>query len=276
MVQFSDIQSIVPTTTSGQQILFLGSYVPYADYTSPGIQQLKLKESLKKEYNIHPDCMSNTSLINTVLKNNGMDFLAKSRNVNNSGISNGYSGTSSLIPTISSYNSSNSILNSINSNSPGSQDAFPRPKNIIPAYVNNYGTIDRQAMKNTGRPTKNINGKTYFDDTLTNEELPDTLFASPGHNYAAMPKKPNSSNTDSTISILPGNNSIIGQSILFDIRSIINNDLANSNGFTSLRDIVNFKNSLQSKTTTLSGQIFVQSLNIYLINGLHHLLPSFS
>lgn len=276
MVQFSDLQSSVPITTSGQKIPFLHSYAAYPDYTSSGIQQLKLKESLKNEYNISPDCMSNTSLINTVLQNNGMDFLAKSRNVNNSGISNGYTGTSSLIPTISSYNSSNSILNSINSNSPGSQDAFAKPKNRMPAYLNSDGTIDIQAMKNTGRPTKSINGKTYFADTPNNEELPDTLFASPGHNYAAMPKNPNSNNTDSTISILPGNNNIIGQSIPSDIRSIINNDLANNNGFASLRKTVVFKNLLQSKTTTLSGQNFVNSLNINSINGLYHLLPSFS
>jgi hypothetical protein len=276
MVQFSDLQSTVPTTTSGQKIPFLHSYAAYSDYSSSGIQQLKLKESLKNEYNISPDCMSNTSLINTVLQNNAMDFLTKSRNVNNNGISNGYTGTSSLIPSISSYNSSNLTINSLNSNSPGSQDEFARPKNRMPAYLNSDGTIDIQAMKNTGRPTKNINGKTYFADTPNNEELPNTLFASPGHNYAAMPKNPNGNNTDSTISILPGNNSIIGQSIPSDIRSIINNDLVNNNGFTSLRKTVLFKNLLQSKTTTLSGQNFVNSLNINSINGGYYLLPSFS
>lgn len=265
--------------TFGDETAFLEYNQPHrsTDHTSKGEAYAKFLNAVKTIYSIPSELITNQNVINQTVLNNATPYNDATRRHNLDSFYTGQSSqtSSSPYPSYDSYNSKWTTVEPIQQNPIGSRFSFIRPKQKVPAYIND-GTINIYAMKNTFRPT---NGK-YFTDTPQPERIPDGLYASSMTHGLSMPRHPNYPDKDISISVFHHNaNAITGQYPSTEFVHVIRKILpkVNEQGFTTHDEARDTRTRIASGATNPSTQILVEDFVIVKLNNdRFYIVPSFN
>ena len=245
------------------------------DYTSKGEAYAKFRDSTQHVYSIPPALMGHQNFINQTVLNDAAPFIDATHKQNLKAFTTGMptQTSSSPYPTFDTHNSNVTTVNPRFYNAIGSQFSFIRPKDRVPAYLNDNGDIDLNAMKNSMRPTNGV----HFIDTPGVEPITEGLYPSQANNYLAMPRNPQHPDKDVTISVFHNNNSLYGQYPNPEFVNVIRNILptVNQKGFNTYTDAVNARDQIVASVTNYSTQILVKDFIIVNPKGKYYVLPPF-
>lgn len=267
------VPSLQPKFLNGETFYEYNQRSLNTDHTSKGEAYAKFRDSTQHVYSIPPALMGHQNFINQTVLNDAVPFVDATHRQNLKAFSTGMPAqtSSSPYPTFDTYNSNVTTVNPKFQNAMGSQFSFIRPKDRVPAYLKDNGDIDLNAMRNTMRPTNGI----HFVDTPVVEPITEGLYASPMNNYLAMPKHPQFSDKDVTISVFHNNNSRYGQFPNNEFVSVIRNILpvVNEKGFNTYAEAEHARAQIAASAVNYSTQTLVKDFIIVNSKGKYYVLP---
>jgi hypothetical protein len=274
-IGLESVPTKLPTYTNGKTFYEYNQPALSTDYTSAGEQYAKFRDSTNHLYNVPRNLMSYQYFINNHVLYNPNPFLKATNNHNVESFMKGVplESSSTPYPTYSFYSSDLTTVNPRLQNAPGSKFSFIRPKEKNAAFLNNDGSVNFTAMKNTFRPTNGVN----YTDTLVYEPISDGLYASPIHNYLSMPINPFFPNKDASIAVYHNNNSEYGTYPSNEYVKVVRHVLPeiNKNGFNTIEEANKAKHYIISISEHVSTKTLVNDYIVVKHNDKYYLLPSF-